>query len=149
MGATFSNLRMHIVFSTVNRLPLITGALQPVLYEYVGGVVRGMEGRLLAVGGTADHVHLLVGWRTDEDVAALVREVKSESSRWVHETRSMRDFRWQRGYGVFSVSHSSTEDVRAYILGQAQHHAKRDFRSEFLRLLDLHEVEYDERYVFD
>ena len=75
--------------------------------------------------------------------------MKSESSRWAHETHDVRDFYWQKGYGVFSVSHSQTEEVRAYFDRQAQHHAKRDFKEEFLKLLTLHEVEFDERYVFD
>jgi putative transposase len=149
MSSTFCCVRLHIVFSTKNRTPLISARLQPLLYEYLGGITRGMNGSLLAAGGTADHVHLLASWRTDKDIAALVRELKSESSKWIHQTHSLRRFNWQKGYGVFSVSHSDTEQVRSYLQRQAQHHAKRDFKQEFLRLLELHEVEFDERYVFD
>ncbi len=150
MAGTFCNVKLHIVFSTKHRSRSITPELQPRLYEYIGGVIRGMNGVSLEIGGMPDHVHLLVGWRTDEDIAVLVREIKSESSKWVHEEfPARRDFRWQSGYGVFSVSQSQVQRVREYIQRQVEHHTRETFEEEFIRLLKAHEIDYDERYVFD
>jgi putative transposase len=58
-------------------------------------------------------------------------------------------FAWQEGYSVFSVSKSQEGAVKAYIAGQAEHHKKEDFKSELLRFLRAHGVEFDEKYVFD
>lgn len=86
MAQTYSNILFHIVFSTKNRRPMITADLQPRLYDYIGGIVRGDNGMLHEIGGTEDHVHLLVRWRTDESVATLLRNVKSHSSGRIHKT---------------------------------------------------------------
>jgi REP element-mobilizing transposase RayT len=150
MPGTFSNLRLHIVFSTRHREPLITADLQPRLHKFIGGIVRDERGKLLEIGAVADHVHLLVSWRTDGTIADLVKNVKARSSAWLHKTFSGgRAFRWQEGYGVFSVSHSQAPKVVNYIRGQAEHHRKKSFQQEFLELLKRHNIEYDPRYVFD
>src|SRR5437016_207962 len=112
MPGTFSNIRLHIVFSTKRREPLITTGLQPRLYKFIGGIVRDERGKLVEIGGVADHVHLLVSWRTDATIADLVKNVKARSSAWIHRTfPDARRFRWQEGYGVFTVSHSQVPKV--------------------------------------
>ena len=83
---------------------------------------------------------------TDE----MLRTIKSRSSLWVHQTFTpLASFAWQEGYAAFSVSKSQESVVKRYIVGQREHHEKEDFRSELLRLLAAHRVEFDERYVFD
>ena len=150
MAGTYSQILLHTVFSTKMRQSLISSEIQPRLYEYMGGIVRAEKGVLYAIGGMPDHVHLLLRWRTDDAIADLLRTVKSRSSLWVHQTfPQSASFAWQEGYGVFSVSKSVESDVKAYIEHQAEHHRKRDFKSEFLALLRAHQVEFDERYVFD
>jgi REP element-mobilizing transposase RayT len=79
-------LQYHLIFSTKDREPAIDHALQPRLYEYVGGVLRGHQGALLAAGGMPDHVHLLVGLHRETSVAEAVKRVKAHSSKWIHET---------------------------------------------------------------
>ena len=89
-------------------------------------------------------------WRPDATVSDLMRTVKAQSSKWVHDTLpALGAFAWQEGYSVFSVSKSQEEAVRKYIAGQAEHHKKEDFKSESLRLLLAHGIEFDERYVFE
>ena len=150
MPGTFSNLLLHIVFSTKHREPLITPDIQPRLHQFIGGIVRDEGGKLLEIGGVADHLHLLVSWRTDEAISSLVRNVKARSSAWVHQTfADHRAFAWQEGYGVFSVSHSQAPKVAEYIRGQPEHHRAKTFQEEFLELLKRHKIEYDERYVLD
>ncbi|HSI34612.1 MAG: IS200/IS605 family transposase [Phycisphaerae bacterium] len=140
----------HIVFSTKHREPWITSDVADRLYGYIGGIIREGRGTLLSIGGVADHVHLYLRWRTDESISNLMRTVKARSSKWVHETFPVLGaFAWQEGYSVFTVSKSQEEAVRAYIAGQAEHHKHEDFKTELLRFLRVHGIEFDERYVFD
>ena len=93
---------------------------------------------------------MYVRWRTDATVSDLMRTVKARSSRWIHESfPDLEQFAWQEGYSVFSVSKSQEDAVRGYLAGQAEHHKQEDFKSELLRLLRRHDIEFDERYVFD
>jgi putative transposase len=150
MGGTYNNIRLHVVFSTKNREPWIQPLLQERLYPFIGGIVREQSGKLMEIGGIPDHLHLLIGWRTDESISTLLRHIKSRSSAWVHETYpNMPYFRWQEGYGVFSVSHSQVQTVSKYIQNQADHHQVKTFKEEFIALLKAHDIEYDERYIFD
>jgi REP element-mobilizing transposase RayT len=97
-----------------------------------------------------DHVHLLVSLERDMAVAELVRVIKANSSKWVHETFPGRaDFAWQTGYGAFAVSFSQLGSVSEYLAGQAEHHRVRPFKEEFLEFLRRHRIECDERYLWD
>ena len=150
MPGTYSQLLLHVVFSTKERKPWITDDVADRLYPYIGGIVRAEKGVLYDVGGVEDHLHLYLRWRPDGSVSDLMRTVKSRSSKWVHDTfPQLGAFAWQEGYGVFSVSKSQEEAVKKYIAGQAEHHQKEDFKSELLRILRAHGVEFDEKYVFD
>lgn len=148
MPGTYTRLLYHIVFSTKNRKQLIAPDVQPRLHEYMGGIVRAMDGTALMIGGVDDHVHMLVRWRTDESLATLLRTVKSRSSAWVHETfDELRTFAWQEGYAAFTVSQSQAAAVAGYIAGQVEHHRERSFEEELREFLQRHEVEFDERYL--
>ena len=150
MPGTFSQLLLHVVFSTKGRTPWIATEVAEQLYPYIGGIIRAERGVLYDVGGVEDHIHLLLRWRPDGSVSDLMRTVKARSSKWIHDTfPTLREFAWQEGYSVFSVSKSQEEAVKKYIAGQAEHHQQHDFKSELLRLLRAHGIEFDERYVFD
>jgi putative transposase len=150
MAGTYSQLLLHIVFSTKGRTPWIAPDVAERLYPFMGGIVRAEKGVLYAAGGVEDHLHLCVRWRPDCAVSDLMRTVKSRSSKWVHATYpELAAFSWQEGYSVFSVSKSQEDGVKAYIARQAEHHGQEDFKSEHLRLLRMHGVTFDERYVFD
>ena len=150
MPQSFVCLNCHMVFSTKNRVPLIQPDWAPRLYDYVGGIVRGQCGRLLAAGGMPDHVHLAVSLDKKVAVADALRLIKTNSSRWVHETfPALRHFAWQTGYGAFGVSYSDLDRVKQYIAKQQEHHRARTFKEEFLALLKRHQIEYDERYIWD
>ena len=150
MPGTYSQLLLHVVFSTKGRTPWITDDVADRLYPYIGGIVRAERGVLYDIGGVEDHVHLYLRWRPDGSVSDLMRTVKARSSKWVHDTYSkLGIFAWQEGYSVFSVSKSQEDAVKNYIAGQADHHKKEDFKSELLRTLRAHGVEFDDKYVFD
>jgi putative transposase len=150
MPGTYSQILLHIVYSTKYRKPWITAEIAERLYPYIGGIIRAEKGALYEIGGIEDHVHLYLRWRPDESISNLMRTVKARSSKWIHEQfPALSDFGWQDGYGVFTVSKSQEEIVKKYIRGQKEHHQKGDFKSELLHLLRAHEIEFDERYVFD
>jgi REP element-mobilizing transposase RayT len=150
MPQSFASLHYHIVFSTKNREHFLDCALQPRLYEYVGGTLRQHNGVLLAAGGMPDHIHLLVGLHREMSVADAVKLVKANSSKWIHESFPDRAaFAWQTGYGAFTVSYSNMEQVKRYIGGQEEHHRTRTFKEEFIAFLRRHNIEYDERYLWD
>ena len=150
MPGTYTQLLLHIVFSTKGRQPHITPDLAHRLYPYIGGIIRAEHGVLYDIGGVEDHVHFYLRWRPDAALSDLMRTVKSRSSKWVHdEFPALRTFAWQEGYAAFSVSKSQESAVKNYIAGQAEHHKKEDFNSELLRLLRAHGVEFDEKYAFD
>jgi len=150
MPGTYSQLLLHVVFSTKGRTPWIANDVAARLYPYIGGIVRAEKGVLYEIGGIEDHVHLYLRWRPDVPISDLMRTVKARSSKWVHDTfPQLGAFAWQEGYGVFSVSKSQEVAVKKYIAGQAEHHKKEDFKSELLRMLRAHGVEFDEKYLFD
>jgi len=149
MPGTYSQILLHVVFSTKHREPWITSDVAERLYPYMGGIVRAEKGVLYDFGGIEDHVHMYLRWRPDGAVSDLMRTVKARSSLWIHQTfPKLGLFAWQEGYSVFSVSKSQEEAVKQYIAGHAEHHKKEDFKSELLRLLRADGIEFDERYVF-
>ena len=106
MSSTHLSLHYHLVFRTKNDEPVITSAWRDRLHAYLGGVIRTLGGAPEAIGGVADHVHLLVGLRATHTLADVLRELKSVSSKWVHEEVGVCSFSWQEGYGAFTVSAS-------------------------------------------
>ncbi|MBY0230824.1 MAG: IS200/IS605 family transposase [Gemmataceae bacterium] len=151
MPQSLAALYVHLVFSTKSREPLIERWLEEDLYAIIGGLARGRGAVLLAAGGMPDHVHLLVSMPRTWAVADLVRDLKSNSCGWVHDTfpAKLSHFAWQEGYGAFSVSVSQLEVVKGYLAKQKTHHDIQSFQDEYRLLLDKHEIEYDERYVWD
>ena len=150
MARTYTNVLLHVVFSTKDRMPMIKEPMKSRLHGYLGGVVREQGGKALTINGTADHVHMLLSLPATVSIADLMRLIKTLSSKWVHETfPDQSKFSWQPGYGAFSVSHSNSAAVSAYIQTQEEHHKKVSFRDEFLSLLKRNEIEFDERYLWE
>jgi REP element-mobilizing transposase RayT len=139
---------LHFIFSTRGRRPLIKPGFQDDLFAYLGGIVREMKGVALIVNGTDDHVHMLLRIRPVHSAVEIARVVKANSSKWVREKWS-REFAWQTGYGVFSVSESNVAAVTKYIARQEEHHKKHSFQEEYVAFLKKNHVEYDERYIWN
>ena len=148
MPQSYTDLVVHLVFSTKDRQEQIIDALQDPLYAYIGGICRNLDCDLIAIGGMPDHVHLLVLRHPTVAEAELARVVKANSSKWLHGQHAA-DFRWQRGYGAFTVSRSNVEKVKRYILNQAVHHKRLTFKEELIAFLKRHGVKYDERYIWE
>jgi putative transposase len=148
MPSTHLSLHYHLVFSTKNRVPLIAEEWRTNLHSYLGGTVKGIKGVPLAIGGIEDHVHLLVGLRATHRLDYVLRDIKADSSTWVHKVVGQKEFEWQSGYLGLTVSPSHIERVRNYVLNQEEHHRRESFQEEYVELLRLSAIEYDERYVW-
>jgi REP element-mobilizing transposase RayT len=149
MPQSYVNFIYHIVFSTKDRQPLITDAYRDRLHEYIGGIVRGQGGIALAINGMADHVPVLAKLRQDKVLSDVIRDCKAGASGWMHDVfPEAHKFSWQNGYGAFTVSASQVAGVRAYIANQTYHHQHRTFQREFVALLRVNEIEFDERYLW-
>jgi len=149
MAQSFCNLLYHLVFSTKERQRWLGESIRARTHEYLGGVVRGEGGVAIIVGGTADHVHILARLRQDKAVSDVLRNIKANSSRWIHEALGdLPSFAWQGGYGAFSVSQSQIEKVRLYVSQQEEHHKRWSFKEEFVALLRTHKMEFAERYLW-
>src|ERR1041384_4277246 len=140
----------HCVFSTKERRPFITSALQERLWPFLGGIARQNDMRALIVGGIEDHVHILLSLPATMPIAKAMQLIKGGSSKWIHETfPDQRLFAWQEKYGALSVSVSQLETITEYIKNQPEHHRTKTFQEEFLALLRKHRIEFDERYLWE
>ena len=149
MPHTASNLLVHFVFSTKGRTPVITSEIQNDLHAYLGGIAREIGGKALIANGTSDHVHLLVRMPTTTSIAEVVRLLKANSSKWVHQKWPKHRFAWQSGYGAFSVSESAARNVISYIVHQQEHHKRYSFQDEIRAFLRKNNLVVDERYLWD
>ena len=99
----------------------------------------------LAIGGVADHLHILLSLPATISVAKAMQLLKGNSSKWIHETfPQLRSFAWQEGYGAFSISVSAIEETRFYIQNQGEHHRTRTYREELVLFLQRHGSPFDE-----
>ena len=149
MANTYAQIYIHFVFAVQNRLSLIQSKWKNDLYKYMTGIVEQQEHKLLQIGGMTDHVHALVSMSPKQSSSDLMFHIKRSSSLWINDNRFvMGKFSWQEGFGAFSYGKSQITSVANYIENQEIHHKKRNFTEEYLELLKLFEIEYDERYVF-
>lgn len=142
MSHNFVAVFVHCIFSTKDRCDSIPPDLQSRLWAYLGGISRKLGLELQAVGGTANHVHVLFGLPPTLRLATAVQKLKANSSRWLGEQGTV--FEWQVGYGAFSVSASLLQAVKAYIQDQEDHHRKRNSKEEFALFLEKSGMEWDE-----
>jgi putative transposase len=146
MGHSYSQNLIHCVYSTEGRLNLIAPGLQPALWAFKGSIAKQKGIHLVSAGGTSNPPHILIALAPTMALAKALQTIKAYSSRWMAEHGTT--FKWQEGYGAFSVSPSQIQTVVNYIRNQEKHHAKRSFEEEFVFLLKSSGVEYDPRYVF-
>ncbi|MCL2348745.1 MAG: IS200/IS605 family transposase [Planctomycetaceae bacterium] len=149
MSQSFAKFLAHVVYSTKNREPVLTQSIRQDLYDYTAGILNTVDCMTLAIGGTSDHVHVLVQMSRTISLAKMVEEMKRGSSRWI-KTRgtNFQEFSWQGGYGAFSVSESQLPTVKQYIANQEEHHRKKTFQDEFRTLLNKHNITFDEKYIW-
>jgi putative transposase len=150
MAHTYINLLIHGIFSIKDRLPLIESEMKAELLPVIGGIVRNIKGKAYAINGTTDHLHILMSLPPSLSASEAMQKIKANSSRWIHEKwPKQKAFGWQEGYGAFSVSKSNVPDVIKYIDTQEEHHRKMTFKEEYISFLLKHDIDYDERYLWN
>lgn len=151
MPQSHARVALHLTFSTKNRYPWLKDReLCRELYAYMATILKNLDSPAVLINGAADHVHILFHLSRNRAIKTIVEEVKKEPSKWMKKQgEEYKDFYWQAGYGVFSVSHSNIEVVRRYIENQEEHHRQRTFQEEFRIMCAKHGIEIDERYVWD
>jgi putative transposase len=148
MASTYLALHCHLVFSTKERLPLVEPSWRDRLHAYMGGILCEMDVVPESTGGTADHVHVLAGFRATHAIADIVHDVKRGSSAWVHDELKQKEFAWQTGYAALTVSPSQVKAVQQYIESQKKHHHRQSFQEEYRELLEKAGIAYDEKYLW-
>lgn len=145
---SYAQLYFHIVFGTKDHLPLIAHSWEDEMYRYLGGIIRGHKSEPIEINGMPEHVHMLTRLSPVIAISDFMREVKANSSKWARLTHEPK-FRWQRRFGAFSVSESNVDRVREYIPRQKLHHQKQTYEDEYRQLLRLHQIDFDDRYLWD
>ena len=143
---SFNSCLMHCVFSTKERRPWLTPEIRDRLWPYFGGIARRNDMRAIAVGGVADHVHLLLSLPATLSISKAVQLLKGNSSKWLGDTfpdLRAQGFAWQQGFGSFSIGVSGTDDTVHYIQTQDKHHTKKSFREELEIFLKKHGCKYN------
>ena len=150
MSNTYTQIHLQTVFAVKYRDALISTEWRERLFQYMTAIFQSEGHKVLAVGGTNNHVHILFGFRPNKSLSDLMLRVKRETSEWTNQKGLTRfRFQWQEGYGAFSYSKGDVPNIIHYVLNQETHHAKTSFREEYLEMLRKNEVEYDERYIFE
>lgn len=148
--STFYQIYIQVVFAVKGRNSLIAQSWEEELYKYITGIITNKDQKLIAINGMPDHIHILIGMKPSCCLSDLVREIKKSSNAFINEKKfSKFKFEWQKGYGAFSYSHSSLDNVIAYIQNQKEHHKNKSFREEYIDFLKKFEVEYKDEYLFN
>jgi putative transposase len=148
MSSTHLSLYYQLIFSTKARRRWIKESWEDRLHAYLGGIIRRLGGASKAIGGDADHVHILAKLKATHCIADVLRELKSSSSGWIHDEIGIGPFEWQDGYGAYTVSSSAVDSVMKYIEHQKEHHKKKSFQDEYLDLLRENGIEFDEKHLW-
>lgn len=150
MPQALSKVYTHIIFSTKHRKNLIDRSFEKDLFEYLGGICKGLECNPVQIGGHKDHVYILCLLSKKITQITLLQEVKQRSSKWIKtKGESYSHFYWQNGYGIFSVNPSEVDVVVTYIQNQEEHHQHMNFKEEFRKFLRKYRIDYDEKYLWD
>ncbi|WP_324721900.1 IS200/IS605 family transposase [Salinimicrobium sp. HB62] len=149
MANTYTQIHIQAIFAVQNRQSLIKSDWEEELYRYITGIIQNNGHKVLQINGMPDHIHILFGMRPTQSLADLMKEVKQNSSKWINNKRMVPGrFSWQAGYGAFSYSKIQLPRVIRYIQNQKEHHKMESFQEEYLKLLKVHEVEFDRQFIF-
>ena len=150
MPQSLTQLYTHLIFSTKHREPYLDSDIRPKVHGFLATVVRELDSPYVVVGGVTDHVHLLFDMGKMHAPMELVEKIKRESSKFIKTlAEAYKDFYWQRGYAMFSVSPTHREEVEKYVRNQEEHHQKKTFQEELLGFLNRYGIEYNEEYMWD
>ena len=150
MANTYTQCYIHLVFSPKNRAALIGKQWKADLEKYIAGIISNNNHKLLAIGSMPDHIHIFIGYNVTQLIPKLIEEIKTSSNSWINKNKlTSQKFEWQKGYGAFSNSRSQIDNVIKYVLSQEEHHKRRNFREEYMEILNKNGVDFDEQFIFN
>ena len=150
MANSYSQIYIQAVFAVKYRQALLHKDWRNQVFAVIGNLINETGCKTIIVNGVEDHVHCFLSLKPTVSISELMKTVKAKSSKYINDNKFLlQRFEWQRGYGVFSYSHSSLSNVYNYIARQEQHHNKESFKDEYLEFLQKFEIPYDEQYIFE
>jgi putative transposase len=150
MPQSLVKILIHTVFSTKNRVDLISPEIENDLFRYFHGIIENNNSKLILANGTKNHVHLLISLGKSLSISELIGDIKRDSSVWIKKQDSQfSNFHWQEGYGAFSVGQTQVDEVMKYIANQKEHHKQKTFDNEMRSFYRKYGIDFDERYVWD
>lgn len=150
MANTYTQLYFHVVFAVKGRGNLIAKKWKDELYKYITGIISNKNQKLMIINGMPNHIHLLIGTKPNCNLSDLVRDIKSNSTKWINEKQFINGkFTWQTGFGAFTVSQSQLSKITVYIKNQEEHHKVKSFKEEYIDFLKAYNIQYKSEYIFD
>ena len=147
MANTYTQIYLHVVFSVKNRESLISQEIETELYPYICGACINRKHHVHAIGGTHDHIHMLIGMHPSEGISELIKALKIQSTLWIKEKFGVANFAWQSGFAAFSYSKSLLPQVINYINHQKEHHKVVTFDNEMETIMQRSEMDYKKDYL--
>ncbi len=132
-GKSFKSIYYHIVFHTQYNEPyLLDTDLRKQIYHFISNKCKAHHLYLHAIGGTENHVHMLLYIPPKMAVSKAVKLIKGSSSYFVNkELMGENNLYWQEGYGIFTVSKNQIPFIKRYIENQVEHHKDNTIINEF------------------
>jgi putative transposase len=150
MANTYTQKFVHLVFVVQGRKKLFSEENRIQLEKYMAGIIKNKNSKPIAIYCNPDHTHILLSLHPSVSLSEITMDVKANSSKWINANHWVAGkFSWQKGFGAFTYSKSQIDKVASYILNQKEHHKKKDFREEYIKLLNAFEIKYDTKYLFD
>jgi len=147
---TFTKLYVHCIFTPKGRESLLTNSLREKVHKYIYGIIIEKKCYPVAINGTKDHIHLLIGFPPTIAISDLIRDIKRSSALFINDqNKSYLKFKWQEGFGGFTVGYRELDHVYKYILNQETHHSKITFRNEYIKILNDEGVKFNSEYLFE
>ena len=143
-----SQFLIHVIFSTKHQAPFITEEVEPFLYDKISKILFDeLYSPALIIGGGVEHIHIIFAQSRLLSVDGVIEIVKKRSAEFMQ--KKIAGFDWQKGYGAFTISRVDDEFEKKYIADQKEYHQKVSYKDEFRKILDNHEIEYDENGLWE
>mgnify|MGYP001138403601 CR=1 FL=1 len=119
-----------------------------ILYRFIWLILKNKNCHLYRIGGIEDHIHIITHIHPTLAVAELVKDIKLAASSFIKRESLFLNFTgWQEGYGAFTYSISAKNNLIEYVKNQKEHHKKKSFKEEYIKLLEEHGIPYNEKYL--
>ena len=146
--STYTQILYQIVFGTKYREKVLLKDGRDELFKYITGLIKNKNCHLYIINGVENHIHIVTHLHPTVSLSSLVKDIKLASSIYIKENNLFKDFiNWQEGYGAFTYSMKEKDRLIEYVKNQVEHHRKKSFREEYVKLLDEHGIEFDEKYL--